>query len=231
MSKKAILYFDGACLPVNPGGIATYGFAIVSPEDEIIAAESGIAEVNSTNNVAEYTALIKGLEKALELGIERITVKGDSQLAIRQMDGLYRVRSPRIIPLWERAQSLVEKFKRITFKWIPREENGLADELSSKAYVSFAEKKSLEKSHEIKNEEIKPINDHSGSKYQVRGYVVDLEQKTCTCPYYQKINRYPLLKRSGIVVRCKHVLAVERWVEMNGQEIVSKTATTNTLKP
>ena len=206
-SKRAIMYFDGACLPVNPGGVATYGFAILL-NGEVIARECGVAAENGTNNVAEYTALIKGLEKALELGIEELTVRGDSQLAINQMKGIYAVKSPRIYPLWKRAQELAAKFRKIEFEWVPREDNKIADELSARAYIEHAEQKSIEKSNQIGDGEIKHLH---GPIYAVRGYTVDIEKKTCTCPHYMKVNGYKLLKRSGIVIRCKHILAAGRF--------------------
>ena len=54
--------------------------------------------------------------------------------------------------------------------------------------------------------------------------MVDLDQKTYTCPHYQRINKYYLLKRSGMVIKCKHILAVERWVEMDKQKTASQVA-------
>jgi ribonuclease HI len=82
--------------------------------------------------------LIKALEWALEHGYEgeEIHLKGDSQLAVRQLNGEYRVRSPNIRPLSQRARSILEKFSwRIS--WIPREQNREADTLSQKAYREF----------------------------------------------------------------------------------------------
>ena len=204
-SKKAIRHFDGACLPVNPGGVATYGFAILTGR-EVIDKGYGVASENGTNNVAEYIGLIKGLERAIELGIKEITIKGDSQLVINQMKGIYAVKSPRIYPLWKRAQELASKFRKIKFEWVSREDNKIADELSARAYIEYAEQKSIERSHEIQKNEIRHIK---GSVYIVRGYVVDIAEKTCTCPHYMKVNGYKLLKRSGIVIRCKHIVAAE----------------------
>ncbi|ADC64740.1 ribonuclease H [Ferroglobus placidus DSM 10642] len=204
---KGVLYFDGACLPVNPGGIATYGFVIITPSGEIVK-EKGIAAEKGTNNIAEYTALIRGLEKALELGIDELIVRGDSQLAIYQMNGVYAVKSPNIIPLWQRAMELAGKFRKIRFEWVPREQNSAADELSTQAYIEHAERKSRERSEEIENWEIKHV---SGPVYRVRRYDVNVEEKTCTCPHYYNVNRFKLLKKAGIKIRCKHIFAAERY--------------------
>ncbi len=200
-SRRAEIYFDGACMPFNPGGVASYGFVIKFGGKTVKG--SGIASEKGTNNIAEYTALIKALEKALELGVEEAVVKGDSQLAIRQMQGIYAVRSPNIIPLYERAAELAKRFKKIRFEWIPREENEEADSLSTKAYISFQEAKVRKR---IKT--VKKIEKVGEKVYIVNGYRVDAEKQTCECPFFRRMNSYHLHKRSGIKIRCKHILAV-----------------------
>jgi ribonuclease HI len=139
--------FDGLCEPKNPGGVACYGFVVYrrSGTSEVkvfeghgLAAEPG---PDSTHNLAEYTGLIKALEWVqANLEDRDIEIFGDSQLVIRHMTGEYSVRSPRIIPLYERACSLLERFSW-TAKWIPREQNRVADELSMKAYREYCLKK------------------------------------------------------------------------------------------
>lgn len=204
------LYFDGACLPVNPGGTATYGCVIKDPNGKVIAWDCGIASEEGTNNIAEYFGLIQGLKKALELGIRKIIVKGDSQLAINQMLGVYSVRSPNIIPLYKEACKLASQFEKIKFVWIPRSQNKLADELSKNAFLKKIEARSKERSREIQSEEIHQISENT---FKVRSYIVDLANETCTCPYYKKINSYRLLKRDKIRVKCKHIFAVLREVK------------------
>jgi len=132
------VFYDGACLPVNPGGIATWGF-VIKRDGKVIKKSRGICRGVATNNIAEYTALIKALEflKEKKLNNEDIVIHGDSQLSIYQMTGFYRVRSPNIIPLYKRAQELVKDFKNIRFEWVPRHLNKEADELSEKAYLSY----------------------------------------------------------------------------------------------
>ena len=137
-------FFDGLCEPVNPGGVATYGFAIVCDGGVVYRGYgvigAGMFGDDVTNNVAEYTALIKLLEKALELGIDEFVVKGDSQLVIRQLSGVYRVRSSRIVQLYTKAKELERMFRRIEYIWIPRKLNEEADNLSRKAYREFVER-------------------------------------------------------------------------------------------
>jgi ribonuclease HI len=134
--------FDGACEPFNPGGIATWGFVVVE-RGRVVKSECGLAckpfSPQSTNNYAEYTALIRGLEYCLEKGYRSIVVKGDSQLVIRQMTGEYSVRSENIIPLFKQANSLAHRFDSIDFVWVRRESNEMADRLSKQAYQLYME--------------------------------------------------------------------------------------------
>ncbi|BFI74810.1 ribonuclease HI [Sulfurisphaera ohwakuensis] len=128
-------YFDGLCEPKNPGGIATFGFVIYLDNRKIEGY--GLAEkpfsINSTNNVAEYSGLICLMETMLKLGISSPIIKGDSQLVIKQMNGEYKVKAKRIIPLYEKAIQLKKKLNA-TLIWVPREENEEADRLSRVAY-------------------------------------------------------------------------------------------------
>lgn len=138
-----VLYFDGLCEPINPRGIACYGFVIykngIKVHEEGGFVGAGMFGDDVSNNVAEYTALIKGLEWLIENGMnnEEIIVYGDSQLVINQLNNLYTVRAYRIVPLYSRIKKLISLFKKITFKWIPREKNIEADKLSRKAYNEF----------------------------------------------------------------------------------------------
>lgn len=133
------VFFDGLCQPVNPGGIACYAFLIKS-DGKIIHKERGLAaepfSKGATNNVAEYTALVKALEwlVANKHGSKPVRVRGDSRLVISQMTGEFRVRNKAIIPLFQKAAVLRNKFADITFEWVPREENREADRLSEEAY-------------------------------------------------------------------------------------------------
>jgi ribonuclease HI len=137
---KIEVFFDGACEPFNPGGVATWGF-VVMESGKVIKKECGRAcepyTIKSTNNYAEYTALIKALEYCIQKGYSELTVKGDSQLVIRQITGEYSVRSEKIIPLYKKAISLAYKFKKIHFVWVRRESNEIADNLSKQAYISY----------------------------------------------------------------------------------------------
>jgi len=135
-------YVDGLCEPVNPGGVACYGYAIYKGGVKLAEGCGVINHPYPSNNVAEYMACIKVLEKLIELGLncEKVTVRSDSQLLIYQLNGYYSVRAERIIPLYERTLELIGEFAEITFEWVPREENAEADELSRKAYREHVER-------------------------------------------------------------------------------------------
>jgi ribonuclease HI len=87
----------------------------------------------ATNNVAEYKALITGLQEALKLGAKKIIVRGDSQLVVKQMLGQYRVKHPDLRPLYEEAQELIHQFEKHKIEHNFREDNTLADKLANLA--------------------------------------------------------------------------------------------------
>ena len=87
----------------------------------------------ATNNVAEYSALILGLEEAQRRGAKAIDVRMDSLLVVQQMRGLWRIKHPGLTPLALRAGALLASFPEREIRHVPREENGAADELSNRA--------------------------------------------------------------------------------------------------
>jgi len=142
MPECLVLYFDGLCEPKNPGGVATYGYAIYSGVRKLCdgfgTVGAGIFGDDVSNNVAEYTAMIRGMEWLIAAGYTgRLTVRGDSQLTIRQMQGCYAVRAKRLAPLHEKAARLARRFERVEFEWVPRERNEEADGLSRKGFEAF----------------------------------------------------------------------------------------------
>jgi len=138
-----VVHFDGLCEPVNPGGVAAYGFVVYRDGARVHAGRgvvgAGYLGDDVTNNVAEYTALVKALEWLVENGFagEELVVRGDSQLVIRQLRGEYAVRSPRVAPLYSRVRELLRYFRSVKLEWVPRELNAEADSLSRAAYEEF----------------------------------------------------------------------------------------------
>jgi Ribonuclease HI len=124
------LYTDGAARG-NPGP-AGAGVYITDATDQVLI-EKAVYLGEATNNVAEYQALLIGLELALQLSSQRLLVQMDSELIVRQLSGRYRVTSPRLLPLFRRARELLASFKEVRVVHIPRERNRQADHLSNQA--------------------------------------------------------------------------------------------------
>jgi ribonuclease HI len=123
-----VVWCDGAARG-NPGP-AGAGAQLTTPDGEVVAEiAEGLGE--TTNNVAEYTALIRGLETAAELGAEDVTVKSDSLLLVNQLTGAFRVRTPHLQPLYERARELARGFPSVRFEHVPRDQNAEADRLAN----------------------------------------------------------------------------------------------------
>ena len=127
---KATLYADGAARG-NPGP-AGAGAVLLDDRGLVIAECTRFLGV-ATNNVAEYTGLIIGLEEAVRRGIDDLDVRLDSNLVVQQMRGLWRIKHPGLRPLALRAGELLARFPKRTIEHVPRELNGLADALSNRA--------------------------------------------------------------------------------------------------
>ena len=120
----------------NPGP-AGYGAVVLSPAGEVLAERAaGIG--SATNNVAEYEGLIAGLSAALEVGATEVEVRMDSKLVVEQMSGRWQVKHPSMKPLALQAQELRRRFDRVSFAWIPREQNKHADRLANEAMDAAA---------------------------------------------------------------------------------------------
>ncbi len=129
-TEDLIIYTDGAARG-NPGPA---GIGVILEQND----GSPVAEISdffgiTTNNHAEYLALLAGLKKAVELGAKTVMVKSDSELLVRQLQGIYRVRNERLRRLFDSCRSYIEKFSRFEIIHIPRSENKRADALANRA--------------------------------------------------------------------------------------------------
>jgi len=131
--------FDG-CSKNNPG-LAGAGYSISDGTKEVYFGHFFVGE-NATNNHAEYAGLIFGLQQAIEFGIKRMIVEGDSLLVINQMTRKYKCNSPNLIELYEKAKELEKQFEELHFNHILRNQNKRADELSNIAVVEYLKFKS-----------------------------------------------------------------------------------------
>jgi ribonuclease HI len=127
---KARLSTDGGARG-NPGP-AAFGYVLETEDGTILAAHGERIGV-ATNNVAEYSALVAGLERALELGIDEVEVVSDSELLVKQMTGEYRVKNEALKELNERASRLARRLRRVDYTAVRREHNELADRLVNEA--------------------------------------------------------------------------------------------------
>jgi len=130
------LEFDGGSRG-NPGpaGIGV----VVRAADGTPVVTLGRFIGRATNNVAEYRALITAMQEAQRLNIVNVLIRGDSELIIKQMTGVYRVKSPDMRVLFEEAQQVIKKFKSATFQHNLRHKNELADKLANLAMDRKAE--------------------------------------------------------------------------------------------
>jgi ribonuclease HI len=129
-ARKLVLHVDGGARG-NPGPAAV-GVVISGPDGELVeelAETIGVA----TNNVAEYRAVLLGLERATALGAGEVQIVNDSELVAKQLSGAYKVKHPAMKPLYEQAMSALGAFERWQIRSVPRAQNAQADALVNRA--------------------------------------------------------------------------------------------------
>ncbi len=125
-----VLHIDGASRG-NPGD-ASFGVYVTDEARRPVAELFGFLG-RATNNVAEYQALLHALEFALRRGAPRVQVFSDSELVVKQINGQYRVRHADMLPLFQRARTLLSRFERAEVRHVRREHNKDADRLANQA--------------------------------------------------------------------------------------------------
>jgi ribonuclease H / adenosylcobalamin/alpha-ribazole phosphatase len=133
---KVVIEADGGSRG-NPGP-AGYGAVVWDADRAAVLAESKQAIGHATNNVAEYRALIAGLDDAAKLGATEAAVYMDSKLVVEQMSGRWKVKHPDLAQLHAQARTLASRFGRISYAWVPRERNKHADRLANEAMDAAA---------------------------------------------------------------------------------------------
>ena len=128
--KRVWIYTDGASRG-NPGP-SSLGVHVI---DETGHTYAQLAESlgEQTNNFAEYSAVVRGLQLALDNNVCQVILRSDSQLLIRQLKGQYKVKSKSLLPLFKKCQSLLDQFESFQLEHVRRELNTKADELANKA--------------------------------------------------------------------------------------------------
>jgi ribonuclease HI len=130
---KARLSTDGGSRG-NPGP-AAYGYVLESEDGHVLDARGETIGV-ATNNVAEYRALIAGLEKAVEVGVDELEVVSDSELLVNQMRGDYKVKNEALKELVFQASALASRLREVRYTAVRRAHNELADRLVNEALDS-----------------------------------------------------------------------------------------------
>jgi len=138
--SKLIIHSDGASKG-NPGdaGIGV----VISDEKGKVVSEIADYIGKTTNNVAEYQALIAGVIEAANLGAAEIEIRTDSELMARQLAGVYKVKSPLLKPLYAEIMDLLRSFKKVSIGHVLREFNKRADELANEGINKHWKKNSL----------------------------------------------------------------------------------------
>ncbi|KAG8479130.1 hypothetical protein CXB51_028997 [Gossypium anomalum] len=167
------LNFDGASNAVGNG----IGAVLVSPNGDHYLFTCKL-DFDCTNNMVEYEACIMGLQAAIERGIKTLEVYGDSVLVIYQLRGEWEIRDPKLINYRKVVLGLLEEFDDITFNYLPRNENQMADALATLASMIKANKE----------EEVRPIQ---MSVYEAPASCCNIEEEEKDDnPWYQDILRY-----------------------------------------
>ncbi|MBN2395098.1 MAG: reverse transcriptase-like protein [Candidatus Atribacteria bacterium] len=204
---KILVRVDGSCMP-NPGKMAIG--VVVYRDGELISKVNEIVGVG-TNNMAEYHAVIRGLEEVKDMLADQIEFYCDSQLLVKQLNKQFKVKNPKIILLYQKIQELLEQIKPpVFFVWNRREENHLADSLARKLLI-----KEEQNQRAMASNDLEVMVD--GNNYLVKNqksqkvYHVNLEIPECDCYDFQNHCKEWNLE-------CKHIVAVRKYLKMKEQQ-------------
>jgi ribonuclease HI len=134
---KARLFTDGGARG-NPGP-AAYGYVLEAEDGTVLAAEGAVIGT-ATNNVAEYSGLVAGLRRALELHVSEVELVSDSELMVKQMRGEYRVKNDALRGLFLEATALARRLQSVDYRHVKRAHNELADRLVNEALDAAGER-------------------------------------------------------------------------------------------
>jgi len=193
---------DGACYP-NPGNMA---IGIVIYKDGELLKKISEAIGYGTNNIAEYKALIRGLEEAKKINPERIDAYCDSQLVVKQLNKKYKVKNKGIIPLFNRVEEIIRTIPgKVYFIWNSRDNNFMADDLAKRA---LTEEEISKRGKSAKNLKVEQKDDYflvSSSKTG-KHYKVDINIPQCECIDF-------LRRARKLKLECKHIMAVRTFLQ------------------
>ncbi len=136
----AVMHCDGACSG-NPGKSGIGVVIDLAAKEHPSEGETETYHISeyigiATNNIAEYSAFIEGLKKARSLGVKHIRVFVDSELLVRQINGIYKVKNKNLLPLWTEANNVLKEFDYYNVTHVRRELNSEADRLARQAVIN-----------------------------------------------------------------------------------------------
>jgi len=213
--SKILMKVDGACYP-NPGNMA---IGIVIYKDGELFKKISEAIGYGTNNIAEYKAVIRGLEEVKKINPERIDIYCDSQLVVKQLNKKYKVKNKGIIPLFNRVEEIIRTIPgKIYFIWDRRDNNFLADSLAKRA---LTEEEINKRKKAAKDVRVEKKDDYFlvGSSKSGKSYKVDINIPQCECMDF-------LRRARKLKLECKHIMAVRNFL----QEAERKSETKNRPK-
>lgn len=209
--SKILMRVDGACYP-NPGNMAI-GVAIY--KDGKLFKKIGETIGYGTNNIAEYKALIRGLEEVEKINPERIDIYCDSQLVVKQLNKKYKVKNKGIIPLFNRVEEIIRAIPgKIYFIWDRRDNNFLADGLAKRALTEEEISKREKSAKDLRVEQKDGYFLVSSSK-PGKYYKVDIKTPQCGCVDF-------LRRARKLKLECKHILAVRNFLQKAERKIETK---------
>ncbi|HCL90503.1 MAG TPA: hypothetical protein DHW70_04200 [Candidatus Atribacteria bacterium] len=200
--SKILMKVDGACYP-NPGNMA---IGIVIYKDGELFKKISEAIGYGTNNIAEYKALIRGLEEVKEINPERIDIYCDSQLLVKQLNKKYKVKNGGIIPLFNRVEEIIRTIPgKVYFIWNRRDNNVMADGLAKRALI---EEEISKREKSAKDLKVEQKDDYFlvGSSKSGKYYKVDINIPHCECVDF-------LRRARKLKLECKHIMAVRTFLQ------------------
>lgn len=200
--SKLLVRVDGSCIP-NPGKMAV---GVVIYKDGSLLKKVNEIVGKGTNNIAEYNAVIRGLEEVKDIPAEKIEFYCDSQLVVKQLNKQFKVKNKKIAGLYQRIQELLNEIKApVFFIWNRREENKLADNLARKLLV---QEEQNSRALAADNLDVS----REGDIFLVRNkknnniYHVNLEIPECDCYDFQNhCQKWNL--------ECKHIIAARKYLQ------------------
>jgi phosphoglycerate dehydrogenase-like enzyme/ribonuclease HI len=200
--SKVLMRVDGSCYP-NPGNMA---IGIVIYKDGELIKKISEAIGYGTNNIAEYKALIRGLEEIKKINPERADIYCDSQLVVNQLNKKFKVRDKGIILLFNRVEEIRQTIpSKLNFIWERRNNNSIADDLAKRALL---EEEAIKREKAAKDLKVERKVDYfvvSGSKSK-KSYRIDINIPQCECSDFIKRSR-------KIKLECKHIMAVRNFLQ------------------